>query len=65
MCPLVSLVEPSLFGIFIVLDQDNHPVKMYPVLPATISSAVEGWELEAWFRLDKRLSLKSGASYIG
>lgn len=39
----------------IVLDADNHPVKDYRDIPLTLSSEVEGWLLEAMWRLDSRI----------
>lgn len=33
----------------------NKHVRDFPVLPSRISSKVEGWRLEAWFRLDRRI----------
>lgn len=31
-------------------------VRDFPMLPRKISSRVEGWRMEAWFRMDRRLS---------
>ena len=39
----------------LVLDHDNHPVRVFPDLPTTLSSAVEGWLIEAISRLDHRI----------
>lgn len=39
----------------IVLDEDNHPIRHFPVLPLTISTAAEGFRLEAWHRMDSRI----------
>ena len=43
------------FGHKIVLDQDNHPVRDFRDIPATLSSAVEPWLLEAISRIDRRI----------
>lgn len=43
------------FGHKIVLDQDNHPVRDFSDIPATLSSAVEPWLLEAISRIDGRI----------
>lgn len=40
----------------IVLDYTGHPILAFHHLPLTISSAVEGFRLEAWMRQDDRLS---------
>ena len=39
---------------FTVLDHDNHPLRIFPDLPLTLSSEIEGWYLEAVMRLDGR-----------
>lgn len=43
------------FGDRVVLDQNNNPVRDFDHLPATLSSAVEPWLLEAISRLDGRI----------
>ena len=40
----------------LVLDHDNHPVRLFPELPDTLSSVVEGWLIEAICRLDHRIT---------
>ena len=40
----------------IVLDADNHPVRNFRNLPATISSKVEPWLMEMWIRQDTRIT---------
>lgn len=40
----------------IVLDPDNHPVRNFREIPATISSAVEGWLMEAIRRTNSNIS---------
>ena len=42
----------------VVLDHDNHPVRCFEDLPIVLSSAVDGWELELFFRLDARVQRK-------
>lgn len=42
----------------VVLDPDNHPILRYEVLPATLSSALSGRDMEAMKRLDLRISRK-------
>lgn len=44
------------FGHMVVLDQDKHPVRDFKDMPATLSSAVEPWLLEAISRIDGRIS---------
>ena len=44
------------FGDMVVLDQDKHPVRDFKDMPATLSSAVEPWLLEAISRIDGRIS---------
>ena len=39
----------------VVLDHDNHPVRCFEDLPIVLSSAIDGWELEVFFRLDARV----------
>jgi hypothetical protein len=39
----------------VVIDEENHPVRHFDVLPLTISTEVEGWRLEAWMRIDDRI----------
>ncbi|KAL2003985.1 hypothetical protein VTN02DRAFT_1281 [Thermoascus thermophilus] len=34
----------------------NNQVNDFPVLPAQISSRVEGWRVEAWSRMDRRIT---------
>ncbi|OJJ48878.1 hypothetical protein ASPZODRAFT_164479 [Penicilliopsis zonata CBS 506.65] len=36
----------------------GKPVREFAVLPRQISSRVEGWRMEAWLRLDRRLTVK-------
>ena len=38
-----------------VIDHDRNPMYIHPDLPDTLSSAVEGWYLEAVMRLDSRI----------
>lgn len=38
-----------------VIDHDRNPMYRHPDLPDTLSSAVEGWYLEAVMRLDSRI----------
>ena len=40
----------------IVLDHDNHPVRVFADLPLTLSSELEGYIVEAVSRLDARES---------
>ncbi|MCJ1393449.1 hypothetical protein MMC18_006324 [Xylographa bjoerkii] len=40
----------------VVLDKDNHRVRLFEDLPQTCSSEMEGWEIEAIQRLDPRIS---------
>ncbi|KAL9125141.1 MAG: hypothetical protein Q9217_005608 [Psora testacea] len=42
----------------IVLDHDNHPLRVFRDLPLTLSTEVEGWLLEAYCRLDSRIERK-------
>ena len=39
----------------IVIDHDRNPMYRHPDLPDTLSSAIEGWYLEAVMRLDSRI----------
>ena len=39
----------------IVLDLDNHPVKDYHDIPLVLSSEMEGWLMEAIWRVDSRI----------
>lgn len=40
----------------VVLDPDNHPVRDFREIPATISSAVEGWLMEAIRRTNSKIT---------
>ncbi|MCJ1393451.1 hypothetical protein MMC18_006326 [Xylographa bjoerkii] len=40
----------------VVLDANNNPVKVYASLPKTISSEIEGYEIEALLRSDWRIT---------
>ena len=40
----------------VVLDHDNHPVRDFEDIPATLSSEAEGWLLEAISRIDRRIT---------
>ena len=39
----------------IVLDHDNHPIRLFKDLPLTLSSTLEPWLLEAITRVDRRI----------
>ena len=39
----------------VVLDMDNHPVVDYEDIPIVLSSAFEGWCMEAIHRIDSRI----------
>lgn len=49
-------VEPMMDKGRIVLDPDNHPVRNFREIPVTISSAVEGWLMEAIRRTNSKIS---------
>lgn len=40
----------------LMLDHDNHPIKKWKDLPATLSSLIEGFAIEAYCRIDSRIS---------
>lgn len=41
----------------VVIDQDNHAVKAWSELPLCISSKVPGWKMEAWRRMNPKISI--------
>ena len=41
----------------VVIDQDNHAVKAWSELPLCISSKVPGWKMEAWRRINPKISI--------
>jgi hypothetical protein len=46
----------SINGTRVVVDTINYkPLRAFPHIPLTVSTKVEGWLLEAWFRLDPAL----------